>query len=146
MRPGAPWCTLCLAPVQGAPRPRGSEPLPEPLPQPSLGPGVDPLTAPLHVLLGEPAPVPARPAARPDPAWPCSTCGRLNDLDASVCAGCGDGFLSVVAAAEAASLRLPVVGDLRSLTPGQRRMVNVAVILLVLVLLLVLAGLGAVLG
>lgn len=143
MRPGAPWCTLCLSPTAD-PAPASAAPpapLAPPAPVAPVDPLVDPLTAPLHVLLGQPAVPPAPRAA----GWPCAACGHTNDLEAGACHACGSPFLSALAAEEAAALRVPLVGDLRELTSRQRGMLNLAVGLGVLLLVSVLTLLAGVL-
>ena len=121
LRPDAPWCTLCYADLRPAPPP---EPLPDPEPVPTAvpatasyrAPAADPLTQPLVDLL------PERGTANPsdEVTWPCADCGTRNPLSASVCTGCGAGFLAAVAEQGRPSLVLPVIGDLSRLSRGQR--------------------------
>jgi hypothetical protein len=67
------------------------------------------------------------------------TCEHTNPLEARVCGACGEPFLAALSAADATALKLPLVGDLRELTPKQRGLLNVAVGVAVM-------GLFAVLG
>lgn len=116
MRPGAPWCTLCLTPAR-VPEPVAPVAPVVPL-VPAMTPvrppatSVDPLTAPLSQVLGGPSPAPA--------GWPCTTCSAVNTLDATSCAACGAGFLAAVASEGDAAYLLPIVGDVRNLSAGQR--------------------------
>lgn len=147
LRPGAPWCTLCYADLRPAPEP---EPVPVLAPEP-----VPPTPPPLLVAPPTPAGTPSAPHApavtpsapapgeRPDPTWPCATCGVVNALTLSACAGCGAGFLSGLRASEGPLLELPVVGDLGALSRGQRLGLAAGVVLAVIALVAVLGLLSA---
>jgi hypothetical protein len=78
--------------------------------------------------------------------WPCTTCELVNDLDAAVCRACGKPFLSALTATGAAAAHLPLVGDLRAMSPTQRGVFGVVVGLVVLGLVAVLGLLVALLG
>ena len=144
VRDGAPWCTLCLAPTAAAPCD----------PAPPVA-DVDPLTAPL-AQLAPPPPAPLVPSAPAGPAWPavppavagwpCSACGHPNPLELSACAVCGSAFLARLAAADAPSLVLPLVGDMRTLSRSHRVALTGAVLTGVLLVLIVLWLAGMLLG
>jgi hypothetical protein len=143
MRPGAPWCTLCLAPVATAPAPAD-----DPLRVEPLRSEPDPLTAPLHQLLGGVSDAPGADAGRGEPApvgWPCTTCDSTNALDEAVCRACGEPFLAGLSGAGSAG-RLPVVGDLRALSPAQRGLLGIVVGLVAMGLVSVLVVLVGLLG
>jgi hypothetical protein len=90
-------------------------------------------TTPATATATTPATAAGTTAAPPAGAtWPCGSCQHRNDLAASVCAGCGTGFLAA-ARDERPALVLPLVGDLAALPPVRR--VGVAVVVLVAVLL-----------
>lgn len=84
------------------------------------------------------------PATKVVPAWPCASCGHANAIEESACTECGAGFLSE--ATHRPKLLVPVVGDVFSLSKGQQIAVfGGAGVVLLLVLLAVMAVLGAVL-
>ncbi len=129
MRDGAPWCTLCLTPT--------ASPEPEPA---AAAPAIAPVTAPADL----PA---ATPPTLPVPGgWPCSACGHPNPLGLSACAVCGSGFLARLAAEDAPSLVLPLVGDMRTLSRSHHLALAGAVLTGVLAVLVLSACLGMLLG
>ena len=150
MRDGAPWCTLCLAPT--------AAPSAGAAPEPACSPGpaaFDPLTAPLAELTAlaavstppaEPAAVPVDVKAPVTGGWPCTACGHPNALEVSSCAVCGSGFLARLAAEEAPALKLPVVGDMRRFQRGQPLVLLGLVVSGVLVVLVLIALAGMLLG
>jgi hypothetical protein len=103
VRAESPWCTLCYADL----RPKAQEPEPEPLRLPEPEP------------VAAAVPVPPRPVPGDPPTWPCTTCGAVNAMERSTCAGCGAGFLAA-ARDDSPLLELPVVGDITRLGRGQR--------------------------
>lgn len=127
--PGAPWCTLCFAPVPAPVGPSGPGPdLPEAAgsaPQPG---------APRHEQ-------PAAPGPRAQRGWPCLTCGADMPMEAPACTRCGAGFLA--GAAGQPGLAVPGLGNLVRRSRGQRMLLGAAaglVLIGVLVLLMWLAG------
>jgi hypothetical protein len=103
VRPGAPWCTQCYAPV-GAPVEPAAAPRPVPL------------------LPDAPQPVPSAPvlvAELPTGTWPCTACSAANDLADAACRECGTPFLAAARSAPP-TLVLPVVGDLLEMSPVRR--------------------------
>ena len=143
MRDGAPWCTLCLTPTAGSQPQPSPQPSAPPAPQPSVPPSaaaVDPLTAPLIEVTGPPpkAPVPG--------GWPCTACGHPNALELSACAVCGSAFLARLAAEDAPALRLPVVGDMRRFQRGQPLVLLGLVVTGGLVVFVLIALAGMLLG
>lgn len=115
LRPDALWCGQCHADLRPPPPPPTA-------PAPAAVYGVaagDPLTQPLLDLLPVP-PVPTEGSEGSEPTWPCVRCETANPLSASVCTGCGAGFLAAVRDAEAPLLVLPVVGDLGAMSRGGR--------------------------
>ena len=161
VRADAPWCTQCFlnlrtpepappapapavpAPpvaVDPAPAPRHAAPGPPLLPEQSAYAPVDPLTAPLHAVLAPPVPQePLARAAQAGRAWPCASCGADNAFELDACASCGQGFLSVLAGGTA-SLHVPGVGDLGTMSKGKRTGVALGAAL-ALVLLVLVVGL-----
>lgn len=133
MRPDAPWCTQCYAPVEAAaPVGRGSA-------DPAASSGLPQAAPPACPASRTPAS-----AAVPSAAvWPCSACGTPNALADAHCASCGAGFLAGLRDAEPPLLVLPVVGDLAALPPARRLTVAV---LAVLAFLVVAALLGLLLS
>ena len=125
---GAPWCTLWFADLRPAPEPVAAHPV-EPIPpQPAdLGhtagavaladPLADPLTDPLPDLVDRPV-VKRSDADTANPTWPCSGCGQQVGLDSDTCPVCLTPFLG--GATDLPSLRLPVVGEVSSLTKAGR--------------------------
>ena len=101
VRPGAPWCTQCYAPVGAA-----APPVPVPVQQ---APAAEVVTAP----------APASVTLSSTGSWPCTACAQPNDLAVAACTGCGTPFLAAVRE-QRPSLVLPVVGDLLELTPVRR--------------------------
>ena len=111
MRPGAPWCTQCYAPVSapvsapvGIPVQRAAAPRPAPLPSDAPEP-----VATTPVLLAEP----------PTGSWPCTACSAANDLADAACRECGTAFLAAARSAPP-TVVLPVVGDLLAMSPVRR--------------------------
>jgi hypothetical protein len=99
---------------------------------------------PEQVVAGETSAVAVLPPLANAPTWPCSSCGHANPIAESVCVECGAGFLSE--ATHRPTLALPVVGDVFTLSKGQQIGVfGGAGVLLLLILLAVMAVLGAVL-
>jgi hypothetical protein len=140
VRDGAPWCTLCLTPTAS------SEPVAPPAPAAGPPAALDPLTAPLADLAPA-ATAPAATAPQPAPAgWPCTTCGHPNALELSACAVCGSAFLARLAAEDAPSLVLPLLGDMRTLSRSHHLALAGAVLTGVLVVLVLLTLVGALLG
>jgi uncharacterized membrane protein YvbJ len=73
--------------------------------------------------------------------WPCPRCGEKVAIDIDECPSCGAGFLS--GATQSISTKLPVVGDVTAMTPGQRWLVAMgisAALVVVLVVVLFLVG------
>ena len=119
VRPGAPWCTQCYAPVGAAPP--GA--VPE---QPAVQ---SPVQSP------PPPPVPAAvvaAAVRTAGTWPCCTCAQANDLALAACEACGTPFLAA-ARGTPPSIVLPGVGDLLSLSPVRRTGLAVGVVVALVV-------------
>ena len=115
LRPGAPWCTQCYAPI------------------PAPGAAAATTSRPA----GVPGTAPRTPASDAVPSaalWPCLACGERNALADARCASCGEGFLAALRQTEPPLLVLPVVGDLAALPPTRRLTVAVAVVLGFLVL------------
>jgi hypothetical protein len=110
VRPGAPWCTQCYAPVGAAPAPAPEQ---------------------------QPAPVEVAPPVSAG-TWPCTTCAQPNDLAVAACAACGTPFLAAVRG-QRPSLVLPGVGDLLDLTPVRRVGLAAAVVVGFLVVSVLLA-------
>lgn len=144
VRDGAPWCTLCLTPT-GAHEQQPFLDAPQ---------AVDPLTAPLELVAPElvapelvrtsrPRGKHAAPSDEDLAAWPCATCESPNPLDAAVCTTCGAGFLAAVAGTEPPLLVLPWLGDVSRLSKLHWAGIGVG---LLLVLLAVIVGVGALLG
>lgn len=146
---GAPWCTLCwtsLAPAQPAPAP-ASAPVALVTAPAAVAPAVaerptgvaqaapadfDPLRDPLPVAaLTAAAPSPVPPTAA---TWPCSGCAAPVPLSESACPTCLTPFLAEVRA-PAPALRLPVVGDVNTLSRGGRMAVTAVAGLVVTLLL-----------
>jgi hypothetical protein len=113
-------------------------------------PAADPLTAPLLdvVLPAGAVPVQGAPAQAPAPAegaaeqpaapeqlkgWPCSKCDTLNEFSATVCTVCASPFLAVVSETTKVNLVLPLVGDLSRYGRGQRALIAVGALLVLLV-------------
>ena len=128
LRPDAPWCSQCWAPVtaavaapavrvpaQAGPRDDATS-TGTAAPRPS--PRDDALTAgtALHDLGPRDDAVPADGPA--SGTWPCS-CGARTPLDQDVCASCGAGFLSDLRDGPPA-LVLPGVGDVAALSSAAR--------------------------
>ena len=130
MRAGAPWCTLCLTPTAS----REPEPMTPPAPQPPPAGPVELVAVPVDAQ----APVPG--------GWPCTACGHPNALDVSACAVCGSGFLARLSAEDAPALKLPVVGDMRRFQRGQPFVLLGLVVTGVLVVLVLAALAGMLLG
>ena len=92
---GAPWCTLCWAPL------RQPEPEPAPVTVPATVPAsagaeqptaIDPLTAPLPAFEAAPEAAPATSATHAV-GWPCVTCNISVPIDDDECPNCGRRFL-----------------------------------------------------
>lgn len=143
---------------------------PEPVPGPGVDARPDPLTAPISTLLGSLPPAAAAPAftetaAAPDPAvpavpelpgvvtvdaeldpsagaasWPCLRCGTAVDLSLDGCPECGAGFLA--GALPAATLSLPLVGNVAAMSPAQRFGLAAGLTVGLVVIFLALATIG----
>ncbi|HVV75873.1 MAG TPA: hypothetical protein VHC43_07540 [Mycobacteriales bacterium] len=76
-----------------------------------------------------------------DKKWPCPRCGLDVPMAEDYCPACGAGFLE--SARSGGSIRVPLLGDVRHATSGQKVMFGTVItvgILLVLVLLLTIGG------
>lgn len=101
----------------------------------ATAPAFDPLTAPAEAL-GLPSALAPGAAAAVGSAsvWPCAACGAANSYAVSVCGACGTGFLAGLRESEGPLLELPVVGDLTTLSRGQRLGLAAVVVLAVIAL------------
>jgi uncharacterized OB-fold protein len=156
--PNAAWCSLCFADLRPpAPEPQpppatAREPLREPVsvasaattpfaPGPPVGPG--PAATPVEAAgLIEVDPADPLGMAEPTatPTWPCPRCGHQVAIELDACDACGAGFLSGAASTNA--VRLPVVGEVTSMSSSQRLLMAIAVAIVVMGLLVFLAFLG----
>lgn len=131
LRPGAPWCTQCYAPV--------GDPAAGPARPAAVGVTVPPVRTPAE----QPPASRARQAAVVEGAgWPCDACGAGNPLTEAACSSCGAPFLARARGARPA-LVLPLLGDVSAL-----RMLPLAAVGLALALALLLTAVvgGALLG
>jgi hypothetical protein len=111
IRTGEQWCTQCYADL----RPGGTDDTPP----------AAPATAgrrPRHRAGDE---------DETTPAWPCPTCGTVNDLSADACRSCGSGFLAPLTADRG----LPAFPALAGLPRGARIGAAVGLVLIVLIVL-----------
>jgi uncharacterized OB-fold protein len=151
--PNAAWCSLCFADLR--------LPTPEPVREPAAVAAVptqpavatqpvaaEPVAAqppPADLALAEPTVEidPADPlglTGQAPPTWPCPRCGQSVAIELDACDACGAGFLSGAAATE--SVRLPVVGDVRSMSSSQRLLLAFGIAVAVTVVLVLLAFVG----
>ncbi len=95
VRVGAPWCTLCYAPLGAPTGPASTVPAPRAA---SAGQrAVATAAVAGHDANSHPRATPQPPGQLPGPlarGWPCRTCGTSVAWDARTCAGCGTAFLS----------------------------------------------------
>ncbi|HTW18982.1 MAG TPA: hypothetical protein VME70_02085 [Mycobacteriales bacterium] len=158
----AQWCSLCFADLrEPAQVPDSlntsseSSPVEAPVPVAVAaqngsylnGSGGDVLDSGADALLGLDSPAPAGDAAPPPVAakpaltWPCAACGENVAMDLDTCPSCGSGFLS--GSSDGPSTRLPMVGDITTMSRSKRLVVGLgiaAVVIIVIVLLLTLVG------
>ncbi|MDQ1715877.1 MAG: hypothetical protein QOC60_1822 [Frankiaceae bacterium] len=151
----ADWCSLCYASLRAQPAPAqfADQPAPayadQPAPAYAASVAYDPLTAPasllaeLSELAGAPAPVQrrtgrhaARQATPSAVTWPCRACTAEVPMDEDNCPVCGGGFLDT----GEPSLRLPLIGDAKSLEGGKKAWVIVGGALAIIVSFLAIAG------
>lgn len=142
VRPGAPWCTLCLAVLED-PKPAGPRPGPLRLEPggpdarrsgaarhrrpPGGSPAAGSPAAGIALLNDEDArwpgshvPLPLPNGVTPTPTWPCSGCAEQVSLEAPVCPRCGTAFLAPVRSAPLAAGRPRLLRDLLGMSRGAR--------------------------
>lgn len=105
--------------------------------QPSSAAPVDE-TDPLAVLEAAAAEAATPPA--PSPTWPCPRCGAKVPMDMDFCNECGAGFLSGVA--NGSSVRLPVVGEVKSMSSTQRLLMGMLVAIALMAAIVALGYIG----
>jgi ribosomal protein L40E len=147
----ADWCSLCYASLRVQPAP--AQVAEQPAPAYAVSVAYDPLTAPVSLLAelselaGDASPVPVRtgrhaarhaaPQAAPQtghhaapPAaylapraatWPCRKCTAEVPMEQDSCPVCGGGFLD----AGEISVRLPLIGDAKTLEGSKKAWVIV---------------------
>jgi hypothetical protein len=102
--------------------------------------GAAPVEEPDPLAALEAAAVQAANPAAPSPTWPCPQCGAKVAMDMDFCNECGAGFLSGVA--DGASVRLPVVGEVKTMSSSQRLMMGVMVAVALMAVIVALAFIG----
>jgi hypothetical protein len=151
---GAPWCTLCFAPVADHREPAGPVRIePEtsartapPLTVPSLTvPSLTVATQGGTLRMAGPSSSALVPGSGPEPpSWPCQSCGEAVPLADPRCSACGAAFLA--GSAEAPSLTLPGIGNLLARSRGQRLLIGAGIsVLLLAVLVAIMWILGSLL-
>jgi hypothetical protein len=76
----------------------------------------------------------------PSPTWPCPQCGAKVAMNMDFCNDCGAGFLAGVA--DGSSVRLPVVGEVKSMSSSQRLMMGLMVAVALMAGIVALAFIG----
>ena len=139
----AAWCTLCFARLDARPSEPVVAAVPAPAPAvPAPAPFV-PAPAPfVPAPAQESAPAATAVAEREEaPRWPCVSCDERVPLAETVCPRCGTPFLG--GASADVSLKLPVVGDVVTMSSGARFGLmagGAAVLALLLVLVFLVLG------
>lgn len=153
--PNAAWCSLCFADlrtpleparepatVAAAPtQPVNAAVVPGPTIDATRAPAVtrpDTAAAPVHLDLADP--LGAQPTSVVSPTWPCPRCEQQVPIELDACNACGAGFLAGADIGQA--LRLPVVGEVTSMSSAQRLLMACGVAVAVTALLVLLAFVG----
>lgn len=146
----AQWCSLCFADL------RPPAPVREPVSVPAPPVADTTIVAPPVSVPASAAalPLPTLPPAAavpssakhaapalPEATWPCPRCSAPVPLSLDACEACGAGFLA--GATTAMAMRLPVVGDVGKMSRGQRMLVGSGIAVVMMVLLVMLATVGA---
>jgi hypothetical protein len=149
----AQWCSLCFADLREPAPVRQQVPAAATLQaQPVAAAAAVATDTLIDAQPGEPGlstpaatplPAVARLAARKPgalPSWPCPRCGAAVSMNLDACTECGEGFLA--AAATSTAVRIPMVGNVTSLSGGQRLMLGAMVGVVLMVVLVVLFTIG----
>lgn len=129
----AQWCSLCYADLR--PPAPAREPVGVPAGPPMAADAGDP-AAP--AAAAQPVRTPQPP--RQEPRWPCPRCGASVLMSLEACPDCGAAFLA--GATDAATTRLPLVGDVQRMSHGQRLLVGGAIALVLMVAFVLVAEIG----
>jgi hypothetical protein len=90
--------------------------------------------------VAEPATTPVVVAPGKAALWPCPRCGAQVAMALDACGDCGAGFLA--GARSSTTTRLPIVGDVGTMSGGQRLLVGVGLMVVLMALFVAVAAIG----